>query len=55
MLTGVRAALADDVDTPRALSLVDEWAEEALSAGGDDPTGPALAAATVDGLLGIRL
>ncbi len=55
MLARVRSALANDLDTPAALSLVDAWAEQALSVGGDDPTAPELAAATVDALLGVRL
>jgi L-cysteine:1D-myo-inositol 2-amino-2-deoxy-alpha-D-glucopyranoside ligase len=56
LLTAVRAALADDLDTPRALSLVDAWAEAALSSGpGSDAAAPGLAAATVDALLGVRL
>jgi L-cysteine:1D-myo-inositol 2-amino-2-deoxy-alpha-D-glucopyranoside ligase len=41
MLASVRAALADDLDTPRALSLVDAWAEAAVSGAGDDPAAPA--------------
>jgi len=55
VLAGVRSALADDLDTPRALSLVDEWAEAALAGPGDDPTAPGLLADTLDALLGIRL
>ena len=31
LLAAVRAALADDLDTPRALSLVDTWADAALA------------------------
>jgi L-cysteine:1D-myo-inositol 2-amino-2-deoxy-alpha-D-glucopyranoside ligase len=56
LLAQVRAALADDLDTPRALSLVDAWADAVLA--GDtatDPQAPTLVAATVDALLGIRL
>ena len=71
LLAQVRAALADDVDAPKALSLVDAWADAALNAtdpdpsvavdfGADsdsaaDPEAPAGMAATVDALLGIRL
>ena len=56
LLAGVRAALADDLDTPRALSLVDSWADAALAGGSaNNPAAPALAAATVDALLGVRL
>jgi L-cysteine:1D-myo-inositol 2-amino-2-deoxy-alpha-D-glucopyranoside ligase len=55
LLASVRAALADDLDTPRALSLVDTWADAALSGDGVDPTAPAVVATTVDALLGVRL
>ncbi|HEX6969726.1 MAG TPA: cysteine--1-D-myo-inosityl 2-amino-2-deoxy-alpha-D-glucopyranoside ligase [Micromonosporaceae bacterium] len=55
LLTRVRARLADDLDTPGALAVVDDWAEAALAGCGDDPEGPALMAATVDALLGVRL
>jgi L-cysteine:1D-myo-inositol 2-amino-2-deoxy-alpha-D-glucopyranoside ligase len=54
LLAGVRARLADDLDTPGALTLVDEWAEAALAGRGDDSAAPALMAATVDARLGIR-
>jgi L-cysteine:1D-myo-inositol 2-amino-2-deoxy-alpha-D-glucopyranoside ligase len=55
LLASVRAALADDLDTPRAVSLVDAWADAALSGVGDDPAAPELVATTVNALLGIRL
>ncbi|HYN95881.1 MAG TPA: cysteine--1-D-myo-inosityl 2-amino-2-deoxy-alpha-D-glucopyranoside ligase [Pilimelia sp.] len=55
LLAGVRARLADDLDTPGALNLVDEWVDAALAGAGDDRTAPALVATTVDALLGIRL
>ncbi|GAA1829576.1 cysteine--1-D-myo-inosityl 2-amino-2-deoxy-alpha-D-glucopyranoside ligase [Luedemannella flava] len=55
LLSGVRAALGDDLNSPRALSLVDEWADAALAGEGDDPTAPATCAAVVDALLGVRL
>jgi L-cysteine:1D-myo-inositol 2-amino-2-deoxy-alpha-D-glucopyranoside ligase len=58
VLAAVRSALADDLDTPLALSHVDAWAEAALSSvgsSGSDPHAPALVADTVDALLGIRL
>ncbi|MCH7232684.1 cysteine--1-D-myo-inosityl 2-amino-2-deoxy-alpha-D-glucopyranoside ligase [Glycomyces sp. L485] len=53
MLTAVRNRLADDLDTAGALTAVDDWASETLSAGGDDPSAPALARDTIEGLLGI--
>ncbi|HEY2949477.1 MAG TPA: cysteine--1-D-myo-inosityl 2-amino-2-deoxy-alpha-D-glucopyranoside ligase [Micromonosporaceae bacterium] len=55
LLAGVRARLADDLDTPGALGLVDAWADAAFAGPGDDPTAPALVATTVDALLGIAL
>jgi L-cysteine:1D-myo-inositol 2-amino-2-deoxy-alpha-D-glucopyranoside ligase len=55
LLAAVRSALADDLDTPATLSLVDEWAEAALAGVGDDAEAPALMARTVDARLGIRL
>jgi L-cysteine:1D-myo-inositol 2-amino-2-deoxy-alpha-D-glucopyranoside ligase len=55
LLAGVRARLADDLDTPAALALVDGWADAVLGNGGDDPAAPALVRATVDALLGVRL
>lgn len=55
LLAGVRARLADDLDTPGALALVDAWVEQALAGVADDAKGPKLFADTVDALLGIRL
>jgi L-cysteine:1D-myo-inositol 2-amino-2-deoxy-alpha-D-glucopyranoside ligase len=56
VLAAVRSALANDLDTPTALSLVDSWAEMALSATPDVEAGaPALVSSTVDALLGVRL
>jgi L-cysteine:1D-myo-inositol 2-amino-2-deoxy-alpha-D-glucopyranoside ligase len=55
LLARVRATLADDLDTPTTLALVDDWAEATLSGEGADTAAPALMARTVDALLGIRL
>jgi L-cysteine:1D-myo-inositol 2-amino-2-deoxy-alpha-D-glucopyranoside ligase len=55
LLADVRGRLADDLDTPGALSAVDDWMAEALRAGGDDPTAPGLVRDLVDGLLGVAL
>ncbi|WP_027347124.1 cysteine--1-D-myo-inosityl 2-amino-2-deoxy-alpha-D-glucopyranoside ligase [Hamadaea tsunoensis] len=55
LLSGVRAALTDDLDTPRALLLIDEWADAALAGTGDDTVAPGLLAETTDALLGVRL
>ncbi|MEO3746919.1 cysteine--1-D-myo-inosityl 2-amino-2-deoxy-alpha-D-glucopyranoside ligase [Plantactinospora sp. B5E13] len=55
LLAGVRERLADDLDTLGALTLLDQWADATLAGAGTDPDAPALVAATVDALLGIRL
>ncbi|MBE1490319.1 cysteine--1-D-myo-inosityl 2-amino-2-deoxy-alpha-D-glucopyranoside ligase [Plantactinospora soyae] len=55
LLAGVRDRLADDLDTPGALAVMDRWADATLAHTGTDPAAPDLAAATVDALLGIRL
>ena len=49
------AALADDLDAPRALAAVDAWADASLAIDADDTDAPALVARTVDALLGIVL
>ena len=51
VLGEVRAALADDLDTTRAIGAVDAWAEAA----GDDERAPALVRDITDALLGIAL
>jgi L-cysteine:1D-myo-inositol 2-amino-2-deoxy-alpha-D-glucopyranoside ligase len=55
LLGAVRESLADDLNTPETLAVLDAWADAALSGAGDDPTAPALMARTVDALLGVRL
>ncbi|MEU4641584.1 cysteine--1-D-myo-inosityl 2-amino-2-deoxy-alpha-D-glucopyranoside ligase [Micromonospora sp. NPDC023814] len=54
-LAGVRARLADDLDSPGALVLADEWAAAALAGTATDPAAPTLFADTLDALLGLRL
>ncbi|MGW0505770.1 cysteine--1-D-myo-inosityl 2-amino-2-deoxy-alpha-D-glucopyranoside ligase, partial [Micromonospora sp. NPDC003241] len=54
-LSGVRDRLTDDLDSPGAVRLADEWADRTLSGAADDPAAPALFATTLDALLGIRL
>ncbi|CAM2761978.1 cysteine--1-D-myo-inosityl 2-amino-2-deoxy-alpha-D-glucopyranoside ligase [Skermania piniformis] len=51
----LRRWLADDLDTPKALDAVDDWAERALTRGGSDPTAPGAVADAVDALLGVAL
>jgi len=55
LLAGVRERLADDLDTPGVLSLVDAWADAALADTGSDVDAPVIVASTVDGLLGVAL
>jgi L-cysteine:1D-myo-inositol 2-amino-2-deoxy-alpha-D-glucopyranoside ligase len=55
VLDAVRERLADDLDTPGALQVVDAWADAALAGEGTDPEAPELVARTVDALLGISL
>ncbi len=55
VLEGVRRHVADDLDTPAALGMVDRWAVDALSRGGRDAGAPALVRSTVDALLGVQL
>jgi L-cysteine:1D-myo-inositol 2-amino-2-deoxy-alpha-D-glucopyranoside ligase len=55
LLADLRAAVADDLDTPRALALVDEWARLALTGSAAPVEGaPGVVARAVDGLLGVR-
>lgn len=55
LLAQVRERLAEDLDTPGTLRVVDAWADATLSGEGTDTAAPALAADTVDALLGVRL
>ncbi|WP_129662535.1 cysteine--1-D-myo-inosityl 2-amino-2-deoxy-alpha-D-glucopyranoside ligase [Phytoactinopolyspora endophytica] len=55
VLADVRGRLADDLDTPAALRVVDQWTEQTLAGAGDDASAPGLVRDTVDTLLGIRL
>jgi L-cysteine:1D-myo-inositol 2-amino-2-deoxy-alpha-D-glucopyranoside ligase len=55
LLTGVRGRLADDLDPPGTLALIDAWADAALAGVGEDREAPALVTALVDALLGVRL
>jgi L-cysteine:1D-myo-inositol 2-amino-2-deoxy-alpha-D-glucopyranoside ligase len=55
VLDRVRERLADDLDTPAALSAVDRWADEALPRGGPSTSAPGEIRDLVDALLGIAL
>lgn len=54
-IAAVRAAVANDLDTPSALLAVDAWCEESLGTGGDVTAAPGELARAVDALLGVRL
>ncbi len=54
-VAAVRAAVADDLSTLRALEAVDAWCERTLAGEGEDPSAPGLLARTLDAVLGIRL
>ena len=51
LLSAVRQALYDDLDTPTALAAVDAW----CAASGDDAAAPQLVTQLVDALLGVAL
>jgi L-cysteine:1D-myo-inositol 2-amino-2-deoxy-alpha-D-glucopyranoside ligase len=55
VLSGVRERLADDLDSPGALAVVDAWADATLAGEGDDAGAAATVRATVDALLGVLL
>ncbi|WP_280304487.1 cysteine--1-D-myo-inosityl 2-amino-2-deoxy-alpha-D-glucopyranoside ligase [Nocardia neocaledoniensis] len=51
----LRQHLADDLDTPKALDAIDNWATQALTYGGTDTAAPALVRDAVTALLGVTL
>ncbi|SEO67203.1 L-cysteine:1D-myo-inositol 2-amino-2-deoxy-alpha-D-glucopyranoside ligase [Actinacidiphila rubida] len=55
LVSEIREALADDLDAPRALRLVDAWAADQAASGGTDTGAPGLVSRTVDALLGVAL
>jgi L-cysteine:1D-myo-inositol 2-amino-2-deoxy-alpha-D-glucopyranoside ligase len=58
VLAGLRERLADDLDSPGAIAVVDAWAARTLAAGPDDEVddgAPVVVADAVDALLGIEL
>ncbi len=54
-VTELREKLADDLDAPAALEVVDRWADRALNRGGRSESGPGILARAIDALLGVRL
>jgi L-cysteine:1D-myo-inositol 2-amino-2-deoxy-alpha-D-glucopyranoside ligase len=54
-ISRIRERLADDLDAPGALVVVDEWVKESLERGGNDAGAPGLVGRALDALLGIRL
>ena len=54
-ITRLRAYLADDLDTPRALAAMDDWAGQTLTRRGPDSTAPTQMRTAIDALLGIAL
>ena len=55
VLEGIRQALADDLDAPTALAVMDAWVEATLAGEGTDEQAPQLVADTCDALLGVTL
>ena len=55
LLAKLRERVADDLDTPGALALVDAWAVRTLEHGGTELGAPGLVARAVDRLLGVRV
>ncbi len=55
VLDAVRERLADDLDAPGALAVVDAWVEEQLTDVGTEAGAPGLVVDVVDALLGVRL
>jgi L-cysteine:1D-myo-inositol 2-amino-2-deoxy-alpha-D-glucopyranoside ligase len=55
VLEAVRARLADNLDAPAALSIVDEWAAATLAGDRSEKDAPGLVTDLVDALLGVAL
>ena len=55
VVAGVRRHLADDLDAPGALAVIDRWATETVRVGGPDNDAPATVRALADALLGVIL
>ncbi|HVF19248.1 MAG TPA: cysteine--1-D-myo-inosityl 2-amino-2-deoxy-alpha-D-glucopyranoside ligase [Mycobacteriales bacterium] len=55
VLDGVRRHLADNLDAPGALAVVDRWADETIRVGGSDLSAPTQVRDLVNALLGVPL
>lgn len=55
VLEQVRGHLANDLDAPAALRVIDRWAEEQRLRGGEDPAAPGVVSRLSDALLGVAL
>ncbi|WP_052849865.1 cysteine--1-D-myo-inosityl 2-amino-2-deoxy-alpha-D-glucopyranoside ligase [Streptomyces avicenniae] len=55
LVDALRAALADDLDAPAALAVVDRWAAAQEAEGGADIGAPGVVSRAVDALLGVAL
>ena len=56
MLHGLRERLSDDLDSPGAIALVDDWAARTLAGGEDlEEEAPRVICDAVDALLGVEL
>jgi len=56
LLLGLRERLSDDLDSPGAIALVDEWAAQTLAGGADlEDEAPRIVCDAIDALLGVEL
>ncbi|WIY81517.1 cysteine--1-D-myo-inosityl 2-amino-2-deoxy-alpha-D-glucopyranoside ligase [Propionimicrobium sp. PCR01-08-3] len=55
VLDDLRRAMRDDLNSPEALAIVDEWSAATLAGDGEDVQSPTQVAEAVDALLGISL
>jgi L-cysteine:1D-myo-inositol 2-amino-2-deoxy-alpha-D-glucopyranoside ligase len=55
LMSAINAALADDLDTPKALDLLDEWAKREISNESKTDSYPGYFARYLDAVLGLAL
>lgn len=55
VVSRVLAALAEDLDAPRAIAFIHDWASQALDGQGDDTDAPAQIKQVLDAALGIKI